>query len=128
MNLILDTHTFLWIVTDDKELSRKAKKYYLDKDNDIYLSGASIWEMAIKISLDRLKLSEPLDSFIKNHALANNIKILEIISIHLYKLESLPFHHRDPFERAIIAQSMTEGYTVLGDDKAFDSYPIERVW
>ncbi len=128
MNLLLDTHAFLWIVSGDKRLSRKAKKLYLDKSNEVYLSAASIWEMAIKISLGRLTLEDPLENFIAMHALGNGMKILEIRPKHLYKIEDLPFHHRDPFDRVIIAQSMLESYFVLGSDKAFDSYPIRRVW
>ena len=128
MNLILDTQAFLWLAIDDKKLSRKAKRYYLNKKNEIYISGVSIWEMAIKISLGKLKINEPLDSFIETHAIGNDMRVLEIKSTHLYKLESLPLHHRDPFDRAIIAQSMTEGFQIIGNDKAFDSYPVERVW
>jgi len=128
LNLVLDTHAFLWIVSDDKKLSRKTKKLFLNKSNDIYLSAASIWEMAIKISLGRLTLDEPLESFIETHAVGNNIKILDIKSKHLYKIENLPFHHRDPFDRIIIAQCMIENYFIVGSDKAFDSYPVSRVW
>jgi len=128
LNLLLDTHAFLWIVSGDKRLSRKAKKLYLDKSNEVYLSAASIWEMAIKISLGRLTLEEPLENFIATHAVGNNIKILEIRSKHLYKIEDLPFHHRDPFDRVIIAQCMLENYFVVGNDKTFDSYPVSRVW
>jgi PIN domain nuclease of toxin-antitoxin system len=125
---VLDTHAFLWIVSDDKKLSRKVKKLFLNKSNEIYLSAASIWEMAIKISLGRLTLDEPLESFIETHAVGNNIKILDIRSKHLYKIENLPFHHRDPFDRIIIAQCMIENYSIAGSDKAFDSYPVSRVW
>ncbi len=128
MNLLLDTQAFLWIVSGDKRLSRKAKKLYLDKSNEVYLSAASIWEMAIKISLGRLTLEEPLENFIATHAVGNSIKILEIRPKHLYKIEDLPFHHRDPFGRVIIAQCMLENCFVVGSDKAFDSYPVSRVW
>ncbi len=128
MNLVLDTHTFLWIVTNDNKLSTKAKKYYLDKENDKFLSGVSIWEIAIKISMGKLKIGEPLGLFIEKHAIGNSIKILEIKHTHLYILESLPFHHKDPFDRAIIAQCIFEGYQIIGNDKAFDPYPVERVW
>jgi len=128
LNLVLDTNAFLWIVSDDKKLSRKAKKLFLNKSNEIYLSAASIWEMAIKISLGKLTLDEPLESFIETHAVGNNVKILDIRSKHLYKIENLPFHHRDPFDRIIIAQCMIENYFIVGSDKAFDSYPVSRVW
>lgn len=128
MNYVLDTHPFLWIVAEDGRLSRKAKRLFLDKSNNIFLSVASIWEMAIKISLGKLALDEPLATFIKNHVEGNDIKILEIQPRHVYPLEDLPFHHHDPFDRLIIAQCMAEGYSVICTDPAFDEYPVSRVW
>lgn len=109
-------------------MSRKAKRLFLDKSNTIFLSIASIWEMAIKISLGKLALDEPLEAFVKNHVERNDIKILEIAPHHIYPLEDLPFHHRDPFDRLIIAQCMTEGFSIICSDKAFDDYPVSRVW
>ena len=128
MNYLLDTHAFLWIVAEDGRLSRKAKRLFLDKSSTVFLSVASIWEMAIKISLGKLALDEPLEAFVKNHVEGNDIKILEIQPRHIYPLEDLPFHHRDPFDRLIIAQCMTEGLSIIGNDPAFDGYPVSRVW
>ncbi|MCL4245133.1 MAG: type II toxin-antitoxin system VapC family toxin [Candidatus Dadabacteria bacterium] len=128
MNYVLDTHALLWILAEDGRMSRKAKRLFLDKSNTIFLSIASIWEMAIKISLGKLALDEPLEAFVKNHVERNDIKILEIAPHHIYPLEDLPFHHRDPFDRLIIAQCMTEGFSIICSDKAFDDYPVSRVW
>lgn len=128
MNYVLDTHTFLWIVAEDSRLSRKAKRLFLDKSNTIFLSAASVWEMAIKISLGKLALDEPLETFVRNHAEGNDIKILEITPQHIYPIEDLPFHHRDPFDRLIIAQCMTEALSVISSDPAFDGYPVSRIW
>ena len=128
MNLLLDTHTLLWILMDDKKLSKKARRLYLSENNDIYLSVASIWEIAIKVSIGKLNLSEPLKEFITNHIEGNNIKLLAIETEDTYPIESLPFHHRDPFDRLIIAQSMTRSYPILSVDNNFDAYPIKRIW
>jgi len=128
LKYVLDTHAFLWIVAEDGRLSRKAKRLFLDKSNSIFLSVASIWEMAIKISLGKLALDEPLGAFVKNHVEGNDIKILEIASHHIDPLEDLPFHHRDPFDRLIIAQCMVEGFSIICSNKAFDDYPVSRVW
>lgn len=128
MRLLLDTHTLLWIVTDDEKLGKKAKLLYLDNQNDIYLSIASIWEMAIKTSLNKLELGDTLENFVAHHIKGNNIRILNIGLSHLYKIENLPFHHRDPFDRLIIAQSMAENYPILSSDNRFDLYPVNRIW
>ncbi len=128
MNYVLDTHAFLWIVAEDGRLSRKAKRLFLDKSNTIFLSVASIWELAIKISLGKLALDERLEAFVENHVKGNDIRILEISPNHIYLLEDLPFHHRDPFDRLIIAQCMIEGFSIICSDKAFDDYPVSRIW
>ena len=128
MNLLLDTHTLLWILTDDKRLSKTARQLFLSENNDIYLSVASIWEMAIKVSIGRLNLSEPLQEFTHNHVKGNDIKILAVEAEDTYPIETLPFHHKDPFDRLIIAQSMIRNYPILSADAEFDPYPIKRIW
>jgi PIN domain nuclease of toxin-antitoxin system len=128
MNLLLDTHTLLWILTDNKNLSKKVRRLFLSEDNEIYLSVASIWEMAIKVSIGRLNLSEPVKEFVQNQVKGNDIKILAVEAEDIYPIETLPFHHRDPFDRLIIAQSMTRNYPILSADVEFDAYPIKRIW
>lgn len=128
MNYILDTQAFIWLSNDNKKLSQRVRKTYLDTQNLIFLSSASMWEMAIKINLGKLNINDQLDSFIEKHVLGRDINILNIKPEHIYKLESLPLHHRDPFDRMIIAQGMSEGLRILSSDKAFDKYPIERIW
>ena len=99
MRYLLDTHVLIWIVTEDQKLSKKARRIYLDNSNEIYLSAASVWEMAIKISLKKLILEDKLSSFVDKHILGNNIGILNLTADHALPLESLPYHHKDPFDR-----------------------------
>lgn len=128
MKYLLDTHTLLWIVTNDKQLSIKAKRYFLNKKNEIYLSMASLWEMAIKISLKKLKINQSLEEFCNEHIIGSNIKILDIKIEHLAKLESLKFKHRDPFDRMLACQCTEENMAIISKDKVFNKYSVKRIW
>jgi PIN domain nuclease of toxin-antitoxin system len=128
MNYLLDTHTLLWIVTDDKQLSRKVKKLFLDDKNEIFFSIASLWEISIKVSLGRLELGQRLGDFCSRHIIGNKIRLLDIKLEHFEILETLAFHHRDPFDRLIICQSIVEKVPVLSNDKVFSKYSITRIW
>ena len=128
MKYLIDTHTLLWIVTKDQKLSEKAKKLYLNTENLIFFSLASVWEIVIKISLKKLVIEESLKDFIQSQIKGNDIKILNIEIKHILSLENLPYYHRDPFDRLIISQSMNENIPVLGFNKVYDLYPIKRIW
>jgi len=128
MNYLLDTHTFLWFINDDPALSATAKALIEDVDNAIYLSVASVWEMAIKASLDKLEIPTPFTDFIDEQLRENSISLLDIKTVHAGVVVSLPFHHRDPFDRLIIAQSMGEDMPIIGKDVIFDDYGIDRRW
>ena len=128
MRYILDTHTLLWIVDDNPKLGDEAKTIYLNDHNDNFASVASIWEMAIKISLNKLNIPGTLSEFVKDHIRGNKIDIINIELNHLYQLENLNYFHRDPFDRLIIAQAIAENIPVISSDKAFDDYPIQRIW
>lgn len=128
MEYLLDTHALLWIVTDDNQLSNKAKKLFLDEKNEIFISTASMWEIAIKVSLDRLELGQSLTDFYYKHVIGNKIQLLDIKVEHLAVLESLKFYHRDPFDRLIICQAIVEEIPVLSSDKILSKYPIKRIW
>lgn len=128
MKYLLDTHTLLWIVEDSEKLGEKAKQLYLDNSNDIYLSIASLWEMAIKISIKKLDIQLSLSKFVEKHILGNNIQLLNIMVEHVSPLETLPFHHRDPFDRIIISQCIQEKMALISKDRTFDAYQIERIW
>lgn len=103
MSYLLDTHTFLWFINDDASLSETAKELIEDPDNGIYLSIASVWEMGIKFSLGKLEIPSPFESFIDEQLRLNNIILLDIKTVHIGIVSTLTFHHRDPFDRLIIA-------------------------
>jgi len=128
MKYLLDTHALLWITTDDLKLSKKAKNIYLDAENEILLSIASIWELAIKSSIGKITFQKDLDDFVDVHIKGNNIEILKIELPHVLRIEKLPFHHRDPFDRLIIAQAIEDNLKILGADNTFDKYKVKRIW
>ena len=128
MRLLLDTHAFLWFILDDPKLSAKADALISDPNNDIHVSPASYWEIAIKISLKKYSLPEPYQVFMEREITANDFGILPIEPKHTAAVTDMPFYHRDPFDRLIIAQATVEGIGVVSGDSAFDSYGITRLW
>ena len=128
MRLLLDTHSFLWFVGGDSSLSVAARLLIEDADNSVLLSAASVWEIAIKVSLGKLHLEQPFDVLIPQHLLMNHIELLGITLQHAAVVAKLPFHHRDPFDRLLIAQAIVEQIPVITRDPAFDAYPVQRLW
>ncbi|MEG3988849.1 type II toxin-antitoxin system VapC family toxin [Microcoleus sp. S28C3] len=128
MRLLLDTHAFIWYTTDSSRLTATGRSLIDNGENDILLSTASVWEMAIKHSIARLTFSRPFMEFIKQQIAVNRIEILEITFDQIEVVASLALHHRDPFDRLIIAQSMAEQIPILSVDAIFDAYAIARVW
>src|SRR5438093_3880834 len=128
MKHLLDTHTLLWYTLADRRLSGTAKTLILDPANEILISPASYWEIAIKISVGKLALHQPYEDFIDVCLNKYGFVILAVQPKHTGVLTSLPFHHRDPFDRLIIAQAMVEGIPIIGNDPDFDPYPIKRLW
>ena len=127
MKLLLDTHTFLWFVDDAPNLSETALAL-LESDHDILLSMASLWEIAIKYSVGKLNLPSPYEDFVAQQILHNDIDVLSVQISHLTVVAQLPFHHRDPFDRLLIAQSISEGIPILSADSNFDAYSVKRFW
>lgn len=127
MKLLLDTHTFLWFIGDNPRLSERAKGL-LESDADLLLSVASLWELAIKVNIGKLTLAQPYEIFVPQQLADNEIEILPISLAHLGIVSSLPFHHRDPFDRLIISQAMIEQLPIVSIDAAFDAYSVERLW
>lgn len=128
MRLLLDTHTFLWFLLEDPHLSTTANDLIIDPTNDIEVSPATYWEIAIKVSLGKYALPEPYDIFLEREIATNDFRILPIEPKHTAVLTTLPFHHRDPFDRLLIAQAMVEAIPILSVDTAFDAYPVTRLW
>lgn len=128
MKVLLDTHAFLWFITDDPKLSTTGKTTIADPKNDILISPASYWEVAIKVSIGKYPLNVSFESFITQGIDDNEFEILPIEPKHAAAITNLPLHHRDPFDRLIIAQAMVEQIQIVSGDEQFDAYPIQRIW
>jgi PIN domain nuclease of toxin-antitoxin system len=124
---LIDTHTFIWLIDDDPKLSNTCKSLIEDIDNEIFISIASLWEMAIKISIGKLKVAGVLQQMIEELSV-RNIQILPINPSHVLKVETLPFHHKDPFDRIIAAQCLVENITAISIDEILDEYQVNRVF
>ena len=124
MNYLLDTHVFLWYIDGNKKLSSKVSSIISNLDNDIYLSKVSLWEIVIKSSNGKLDLQKSLRD-IEDVIRLNNFILLDIDFSHLTTLNSLPYFHRDPFDRLIIAQAITDKFILITDDVQLKAYPVE---
>ena len=127
MRYLLDTHTFLWLATDDLQLTAAARAIFVDNDQECFLSAASVWEMAIKSSLGKLVLAASL-SHLVHGGLERGLRLLDVTASHAYLVERLPFHHRDPFDRILVAQAMHEGMHLVSCDGQLDAYAVTRIW
>ncbi len=130
MNLLLDTHTFLWFSGRQQyeSLSLATRELLEDKKNTLFLSYASIWELTIKVSIGKMKLSEPVADLVRSQQEQLDFQILPFKLSHFDLIERLPFHHKDPFDRLLIAQAQVEGLTIVGIDAVFDQYGVNRIW
>lgn len=128
MSLLLDTQALLWFLLDDPRLSGKARDSLINTEVSIFVSPASLWEIAIKISLGKYALPAPFTTSWEEQLLTNDFTLLPISVSHTARVADLPFHHRDPFDRLIIAQSLEQGIPVVSSDDKFDHYGVERVW
>lgn len=128
MNILLDTCTFLWLVSDDPELSDTARSLFADPDNDVYLSVASAWEIIVKHNLGKLPLPEPAHDFIKNNRVRHRIESLPLDEAAVLQLSRLPEYHRDPFDRILICQAIAGSMTILTPDFHITSYPVRTEW
>ena len=128
MKLLLDTHTFLWFIMGNPNLSVKARAAIENLANEKHVSAASVWEIAIKVSAGKLSLSAPFSTLIPTQLSANGFELLNLEMAHAATLINLPFHHRDPFDRLLIGQAMVEQMQIVSIDSAFDAYPISRLW
>ena len=128
MKLLLDTQSLLWFLLDDSRLSEAAKTAISTFENDILVSPASLWEIAIKISIGKYALPVSFPEFWNEQLKINQFTLLPISIPHTAKVAKMPFHHRDPFDRLIIAQAAVEDIAVISNDAAFDSYNVKRNW
>ena len=128
MNLLLDPHAPLWFLEDDPKLTAAARAVVEDAGKECWVSMVSGWEMAVKSCLGKLRLPIPFAQLFPSRLETLGFSILPITSRHLHMVETLPLHHRDPFDRLLAAQALAEGLTVIGDDAAFDAYGVTRFW
>ncbi len=127
MNLLRDTHIFLWFVNDNPRLSDRLNSLIEDENNAIYLSVASLWEMSIKYNLGKLTFATSYKEFVETEMNQSSINLLEIKLEHFYINATLPLHHRDPFDRLIIAQSIAENISIITVDSAFEKYSVNII-
>ncbi len=125
MRVLLDTHVFLWWVEGDRALSSKA---LANPGTECLLSPTPVWELAIKVGLGKLRLALPVRRYVAEHVAANSFRLLDIGLAHVGRIENLPKHHRDPFDRFLIAQALEEKLPVVTADPVFRKYGVKRIW
>ena len=128
MKVLIDTHVLIWWSGNPSQLSPWVYNFLIDPNNEPILSLVSIWEMQIKVSLGKLSLKTELPKLVNDEMRRNRINLLPIQLSHIYALKDLPPHHRDPFDRLLIAQSIQEGWDIISIDEKFDAYGIRRLW
>lgn len=128
MNLLIDTHTLIWYYQTDARMSPIGRTFIEDPANQVFVSAASHWELAIKISTGKLTLAKPFPDFLLHAITDNGFAILPIEPRHTAELIALPYHHRDPFDRMIVAQAIVETMPIISVDPILDSYPVRRIW
>lgn len=125
MNLLIDTHEFIWWADSPQKLSARTLTALIDRKNVLHLSLASLWEMQIKVQIGKLTFKRGLKNTLEMHKTQNNLQILPITAEQIYELQNLPFHHKDPFDRLLITQAMTEDFTIVTDDTHFSAYAVK---
>jgi PIN domain nuclease of toxin-antitoxin system len=124
--LLLDTHSFLWWCDDSSKLGKKTRAAI--QEATVYVSVASAWEIAIKVSTGKLALSLPVETLFRDHVIANGFELLPIALAHVTHVRGMAFHHRDPFDRLLAAQALEESLEVASADKMFTRYGVKRIW
>lgn len=128
MNLLLDTHAFIWWYSEPEKLSKSVLAACLDVTNTLALSVASVWEMQIKAQLGKLQLTKPLSEIIQHQQDQNQLQILPVTLPVILALDDLPLHHRDPFDRLLIAQARVDQFVLVSNDSQFKQYPVSLFW
>ena len=128
MNLLSDTHAFIWTFSNTKKLSLTAVKEFKNPANQVFLSVASVWEMQIKIKLGKMIFNDTLENIIIEQQTVNNIQILPVELSHALYIENLPLHHKDPFDRLLISQAIVENMTLVSADTNFAKYQVNLLW
>ena len=127
MNLLLDTHIFIWLQIELQKISAERLQILEDKNNTLFLSLASLWELQLKIQNGKFNFPKSLPEIIREQQNINDLRILPIMPAHIYELENLPFHHKDPFDRLLIAQAAVENHLLVSDDPKSSDYPVKLI-
>lgn len=128
MKLLLDTHTFLWCISDDPALSQTVRDEFEEASNDVFVSAASFWEISIKFALGKLPLPDAPDRYLPAQRTAAGIDLLPIDEPEVCQVHNLPPHHRDPFDRLLVAQANCYGLVLATDDPLVKRYPVRTIW
>jgi PIN domain nuclease of toxin-antitoxin system len=128
VRLLLDTQCWLWWFSQPEKLNESVIEQIADETNEIWFSVASVWEMGIKVSIGKLPLPEPIDDYISTRMTQLGAKSLEINAAHALRVATLPLHHRDPFDRILIAQAQIEKMTLVSADSTFNLYEVSLLW
>jgi PIN domain nuclease of toxin-antitoxin system len=128
LRILLDTHTFLWFTLGDAQLSAAALALINASSNDKLVSPATYWEIAIKVSIGKMPLNQPYEDFLDRGIRQNGFDILHIEPRHTVVVATLPYHHKDPFDRLLIAQALVEGVPIVSNDVVLDLYGVTRLW
>jgi PIN domain nuclease of toxin-antitoxin system len=128
VKLLLDTHTFLWAITDDPQLSQRARDSFASGRNELFLSVASVWEILTKVQIGKLPLPRPAGPYLRDQLVANEVHVLPLRLEHVLRLEQLPLHHRDPFDRILVAQILEDDLPIISADPLLKKYSASLVW
>ena len=128
MKLLLDTHAFLWLVEAPEKLTNRALAACKDRRNPLYFSVASAWEIQVKTQLGKLTLDDSLSELVREQQSLNGLRVLGVELLHVLELEALPAHHRDPFDRLLVAQARVEDLFLVTADGAVQQYPVQILW
>lgn len=128
MKVLLDTHTFLWFIEGDSRIGPNALREILEPSNQRFLSVASLWEIAIKTSIGKLKQHSSFEQLVQVQVLGNTIDLLPILAGHLDVVQTLAFHHRDLFDRLLVAQALSENIVLLSRDRTLSAYGVQMLW
>ena len=126
MKVLLDTHTFIWAITDERRLSPRART--LIASSELWWSVVSLWEAIQKAQVGKLSLPLPAGPMLTGELSSNHVRLLPVSLSHVLRVEELPLHHRDPFDRLLIAQSIEEGWPIVSADPWFARYPVDVIW
>jgi PIN domain nuclease of toxin-antitoxin system len=128
VKLLLDTHTFIWWDSEPERLSTQALAHCQDARHQLFLSVASLWKMAIKQQLGKLRLRLPLGEIVAHQETTNGLLLLPVEAVHVLHLGELPNHHKDPFDRLLVSQALAEGAVLVTVDSAIRQYPVGTIW